>query len=136
MRFRVTMSERQAKLVVKALDMYSRLGCGQLEDIERFLRAQLVSGKGIASRLTGDKLLILREYVGLIKRHVLALGPGESLGILSREAADWTRECYDVQRVIEHGVAWAENPQGGHGVHFDKVEQAGPEPLPWLEVIG
>jgi len=135
MRFRVTMNERQAKLVIKALDLYSRLGGGQIEEIERFLRDQLVSGKGIASRLSVKKLMVLREYIGPIKRHVLALRPGESLGITSGEAADWTRECYDVQRVIQNGVAWAEMPEGGSQVWFDDVDRLGSEPLPEFEVV-
>ena len=129
------MNERQAEIVIKALDLYSRLACGQLEDIENFYRNESIRKEGIVARLSPGVLNGMYEHVRLLKSLLFNQPHGGSLGIGNPEVAGWARVCYDVQRVIEHGVAWAKRPEGGHGVDFREVDKLGDEPLAEFEVL-
>jgi len=119
-KYTLTLNEEQARILIRALDLYSRIGIGQFEEVAQ------VYDRGLKLDLTTRD----RIRAGLNIAKVEAGHPvNGSYGIHNEKVDDEFRVAYDLQKVVRHRLAWDHQPQGGMGVHFDTPDQSGSQPL-------
>jgi hypothetical protein len=124
MPYHLHMNEKQAQIIIHALDLYSRIGMGQLEEVVTILR-QNING---SNKDTLGKL----EEVGRLIREASSYwmgGAGSYYGINSEQISDSFRIAWDLQQVVRYRLAWDRNPEGGIQVIFDDPIQTSKEPF-------
>jgi len=117
MSYKVTLelSEDQARIVQSALDLYTRLGLGQIEAIDRFLNWETRN-----------------EWEGLlneVKTAGTGFPPNASMGIGHADLAERFKIAYETQCVLRNAQAWHENPEGGNTVDFYEPLKLSKHPL-------
>jgi len=120
MKVTLELSERQAKIVQSALDIYTRLGLGQIERVGDFLDWK--------TRDQWEQLLAAVKVIGT-GHH-----PNASTGISHPELDDRFKIAYEIQQVVRGKVAWHNKPEGGWTVDFDDPLKLSQEPLPECQV--
>lgn len=98
------LSPEQARVVIDALDVYSRLGAGQMEEALVFWRF----------RTKTENIEPARQIILGVKMLITGLGNGANLGIHSKELPIEYKRAYDVQQVLRHAIA-----------HEEKFERVG-----------
>lgn len=126
-RYRLTMSKKQADIIVEALDFYSRMHCGQVSEITRLFRNKVISGK--INRSVLDAACKVVKAIAFPEVHLEV-----DYGITSPEAPEESKIAYDVLQVIRNVMAWAERPDGGIEVSFDDPLQTSEEDLAEVDV--
>jgi len=154
MKYTLTMDEKTFDLLVWALDLYSRIYLGQLEEVlwtiqndpafptkdlsRRIVQlealAQLVqlAQRPLQSDALDDKYKVAnfaRDLLNVVRALVTGFPAGASYGIHSPEVDDRARQAYDIQQVIRHRLAWDRNPEGGITVNFDSPMRTSTEQL-------
>jgi len=122
-KYNIVVDEQQARILVAALDLYSRIGIGQLTEVVRVYNYEWKTPIPMVDRLV--------EVMNEAKR-VIGFGPGGSYGIHSPDVHDVFRRAFDIQCVIRHRLAFDRTPEGGFGVDFDTPRQIGELPLPTI----
>lgn len=122
MRYRLEITRKQAQVIQEACDLYSRLKCGQMEELLRFF--------DLRARASRDDFQAARVFLEKIGQIVTGLGPGVSHSVGSHEIGDEARVAYDLLQVIRNRLAWEEKPEGGLAVDFDEVRHGSQEPIP------
>jgi hypothetical protein len=129
--YNLTLNADQARVIQMALELYSRVGAGQLgflmehPEIQKRTRAARLSVTELQVAIDGIKGAIYAD-----------MAPGQYYGIHSRELLDDTRSAWDLQQVIRHRMAWdqAGNPEKRDfntmfQVFFDDPMAASKQPL-------
>jgi hypothetical protein len=123
MKFTLTFNEKQAQVLMSALEFYSRVHMGQFHVISDEFRFEHEFNQDNAHFYL-DRLremifpeLESNEYYGIYNDIV---GPGQ--------------EAWDIYQVIRHARAWKRHPEGGWTVDFSTPIEAGKEPLPEITV--
>lgn len=119
--YTLTMDAEQARILVLALDLYSRIGIGQFEEITRVYETN--------GDLSIEKEEDLKVY--LLKAKAVAGHPvNGSYGIHNPHVSDKFRVAWDIQQVVRHRLAYDARPEGNPmSVHFDTPHQCGTVPL-------
>ncbi len=125
---KITMTERQADVVEKALDLYSRIICGQFCEILSVIRHN--SPHFEMSENSEGYLLLAQQTVFPELGHSHG---GFSIG--SVRAGKVAHVAYDIQQAIRHERAWERDPNGGIQVDFDTPQQYSDIPLPKVDVL-
>ena len=125
-RYNIVVDEQQARILVAALDLYSRIGIGQLTEVVRVYNYEWKMPVPMVDRLV--------EVMNEAKR-VIGFRPGGSYGIHSPDVHDVFRRAFDIQCVIRHRLAFDRTPEGGFGVDFDTPRQIGELPLPTISHV-
>lgn len=128
-RYALSLTATQAGLLVRALDLFSRIGMGQLGDV-----AQYAAPGGLnatAYRHLKDELIRLERLVspdGTSACHY---------SISSPEIDDANRVAWDMQQVIRHRLAWDGLAEGDtpSGVSFYEPMRYSAEPLPAIAKV-
>ena len=120
--YNLSLTERQAQVLVDALDLYSRIGMGQLTEISHVLRMN--------SKAVDEVDMMLREA-----SYCWMGGAGSYYGITSDKINDVFRVAWDLQQVIRYRLAWDRNPDGGIQVHFDEPLKSSAEPLAVIKKV-
>lgn len=118
-KYQLTINENQAKILVRVLDFYSRIGMGQFWSL--------------LDRFDIEKNDLLEKSSWELRAELfprLGTHPGSAWGIHSKEIDDDNRVCWDLQQVIRHRVSWDNEPNGGITVNFDNPMKSSKEPLP------
>lgn len=102
--YQLTIDENQARILIQALDLYSRLGIGQYEEAVSFLKWQS------DPRLEGkheecDKAM---KHLNEIKMLLFNMPSNASYGIYSEKVPDCFRAAWDILKVIRHQL-WKDN---------------------------
>lgn len=128
----LTLTDAQADLLVAALDLYARIGIGQLETLLEYPGVRLSpSGRADA-----------RYHVAALKHELfdLPISASDSYGIYSQEAVLPAKNAYDLRSVVRHRLAWdrAGNPTERDWrtmitVDYDEPRQAGSEELATIQ---
>lgn len=118
--YQLLLTERQAQVITDALDLYARIGSGQLEEISHILRLN----PGPAHEKIEAVSRLTREAASCWMGHA-----GGHHGISSDKIHDCFRIAYDLQQVIRYRLAWDRHPEGGIQVHFDEPMKYSQEPL-------
>ncbi len=128
--YTLTLNERQAEVVAAALDLYARIGIGQFEEIVSIYEGAQM---GLGKTTDAGKLHAAKRFVEDAKHELTGFPANASHGIMSDKVNDTFRVAYDIGKVLRHRLAWDRSPEGGYGVHFDKPDRIGKEPLPTLK---
>jgi hypothetical protein len=121
--YHLSMTELQAQVIINALELYSRIGMGQLQEIVYVLRMN--SSPGAIDFDALDKVeKLAREASSYFMK-----GSGGYYGISSNKINDSFRVAWDIQQVIRYRLAWDRNPEGGIQVHFDEPYKTSAEEL-------
>lgn len=96
-RYVLTLDPKQARIVIAALDLYSRIGMRQLEEIGSVLSTAL--------NRTEEDHVVMRGAGAMFRaaKEILGFGHGESLGIFHAPHA--ARVAWDIQQVLRKAVA-------------------------------
>jgi len=108
----LTMSENQARTIISALDLYSRLGIGQVDRVKEVLDRDFGRWKGDSN----DIKLLLRK----IKDYYFPEFKGGNgyFGIFQESCPEESKISWDLIQVIRYALAWHNNPAGGMTVDF------------------
>jgi len=122
--YKITVTERQADIIIDALDLWSRMHMGQWNEI-------LMFAKNHDCRFEAEKLIdVLRFICGMLPGR----SPSGYYGIHSKEISDSARVAWDLQQVIRHRLSWDRDPEGGWTVNFDTpMQSCEEEPLARIE---
>ena len=119
-KYTLTLNKKQADILIAALDLYTRIGIGQFEEIlsvyDRGLQLADVTREGMRNGL---------DFVKQLAGHP----PNGSHGIHNQAVDDNFRVSYDLKQVIRNRIAWDREPKGGMQVDFDEPRATGKEPL-------
>jgi hypothetical protein len=128
--YHLAMTEKQAQVLVNALDLYSRIGMGQLTEVAHILRMTVVGNPSG----TVDAL----DAVERLTREASSMwmgGSGGYYGITSEKISDVFRVAWDLQQVIRYRLAWDRKPEGGIQVHFDDPMKTSAEELAVIKKV-
>ncbi len=119
-KYEISLNAEQADLLVKALDLFTRIGLGQFEAVleayDRDLKLPLEKRELITSGLNTAKLAAGHPVNG-------------SFGINNPAMHEKFRDTWDICQVVRHRLAWDRKPEGGPQVWFDRPYRAGALPL-------
>ena len=125
----ITLTEEQLRLVQEALDMYSRIGIGQLWVIkdhptfEEILRKKSTFDGKVEYSLYHDMRERADKYFALGRDTLLinsTLGQHGSFGIYNKEVDETCRVAYDLVQIIRHEF-WKANPDRSEHVVMSSV---------------
>ena len=125
-KYNIVVDEQQARILVAALDLYSRIGIGQLTEVVRVYNYEWKMPVPMVDRLVD----VMNEA-----KRVIGFGPGGSYGIHSPDVHDVFRRAFDIRCVVRHRLAFDRTPEGGFGVDFDTPRQIGELPLPTISHV-
>lgn len=105
---------RYAKVMVKALDFYVRMGIGQVKEIQSLISiGQIPSKNGIVDSFIVEHALSDLSFA-------LGFHPNGSFGIGSRSVTQDTHAAYELERVLQKALAEHFNPNPSlRGVNYD-----------------
>lgn len=94
-RYTIDVTEEQLGVILRALDVYSRIGMGQLE-VAVYETVRDLFWKPTD---TEDVWRRARSYINMVKTYVWGHTANSSFGIFSRDVPAECREAYDIQQV-------------------------------------
>lgn len=114
------MTIEQAKVVQNALDFYSRIGIGQIEEVQRVLRDQMgfdfVAYAEPQSKIDWEEI---RSFLTCIKTY-LGFECNASYGIGNAAVSIAVHRSYEVYKVLCLALAMDREPNPGyHNVFYD-----------------
>lgn len=114
------LSEKQLRIIQESLDLYSRLLCGQLDELIWFFKKH--------TDFKTDEHI--DNTILELKRRIFPQLPERSFyGIAGKKTPNESKIAYDMLCVIRNGLAWHKQPSGGFMVDFDKPLNISHEPL-------
>lgn len=119
-KYNITVTESQANILVRALDLFSRIGIGQFENVVEVYNHDF--------RLDAVKQERIRLCLQWAKEEAGHPANG-SYGIHNKAVSNDFRAAYDLQQVIRHRIAWDRRPEGGIQVNFDEPRSISGLPL-------
>lgn len=125
--FVLTLTASQAQTLVEALDMFSRIGIGQIHEVEN-----VVTRYGMDRKEHNYEAV--RNALDFVRRELMGFEPGGSYGIFHKKVHNVFKDAWDLQQVIRYVLAWTKNPEGGFGVNFHDPLKSGESPLATMEV--
>lgn len=135
-KYTLTINGEQAKTLMAALELYSRMLMGQvhyLGETGRYGTGHLPKTMPFDKDEDGKPRPVDEKQLEAALRwlNVVVTGsPGHgSWGITSEAVDDRARVAYDMQQVIRHFLAFERKPEGGIQVDFDAPMKWGAEPL-------
>lgn len=108
-KYNLEITEKQAKIIIQSLDFFSRMGCGQWNEI--FYHPSI----GFSKEPNINE--IARNNINFTKNLIMGLGKNEFIGIF--ESDECNKIAWDILQVIRHRIAWDNEPRGGIQVIFD-----------------
>lgn len=119
------LTDKQIKVIISALDNYSRIGIGQLEDIANIIQE-------LHPKLTQHDFIsydIKKSYLDPLKEKLWGFKYGASYGITNEKVHNNAKIAYDIQKTLQLYIAAKENHMKG-SVWFDgNLLHLGSEPL-------
>lgn len=107
--YNLELDKEQADILIRALDLYSRILSGQIDSVLSALQHEMRFTK----QVNNDKIRNLCEQI-----KVEAFPELGSTYYAISGACESARIAYDIQQVVRYVKAWAEHPEGGHTVDF------------------
>jgi len=128
-KYSLHIDEDQAKVLIKALDLYSRIGLGQFQEIIYAFNWRKIVGREDFDLRYGEA----KEHLNKAKFHLTLHPPNASLGIFCKETPEEAKMTWDIQQVVRHRLAWDKEPKGGWRVDFDNPMQSSQKQLPTIK---
>lgn len=126
MKIIIEVNETQANIIKEALDLYSRILAGQLEEIEYTLRKYYYKHLDPEDRRKVETLM--KEYKLCMFDWILQ-STNESIGISNEELHDNAKVAYDIIQVLRNKISWFKQPEGDILCSFDKPIKFGSHEL-------
>lgn len=126
-KYKIELNEEQVNTLIKALDLYSRIGLGQFHEI---LDWQFNWNKNISYE--NDNYIC--EQLDLIKFILTDFSSNEYRGICSPDTPERCKVAFDIQQVVRYCQAWHNNPKGDITVNYDEPMVCSNQPLPKCSV--
>lgn len=134
-RVRVTMTYPAAHFVVSALDLFTRMGIGQLTEISSMARwEQLRNSAG--NPVDDNRIQRMESLLQDAKSSVLGFAAGASLGIHHPKVNPVVLRCYQVQRGLRHRMAWDADARTTHSTWHQEPSFSGADSVLVLTVDG
>lgn len=125
MKVTLEMNETQAKVLMNALELYSRLKMGQLDTLKWMVVPIIPETSSIVE---------FNNTINELKKIMFPdLEPNQYYGIFMEEAGDG-QIAFDIYQVVRHDISWFKEPKGGVYVDFNTPMRASKEPLPKVNV--
>jgi len=121
--YELSISEKQARVILASLDLFSRIGIGQLREVLRHPQYQL---KMIDDNET---YTYCQRLLDQVKKLLTGHGPHSSYGVCHPEVHEDSNIAYDLLQVIRHRLSWDRIPDGGPEINFDPPIQFSEEEL-------
>jgi len=119
MKVTITLNKKQIAVMMDALDLYSRVGWGQLRFLDDVYADRDYDRDAVREHLDAIKEIVFPELGGADVRQPRPKGAQVS---------------WDIYQVIRHVYAWHRHPEGGITVNFDKPMRMSGEPLPEMKI--
>jgi hypothetical protein len=129
----LTLTRQQLRLIESALELYMRLGIGQLEIVGEKLLMELFY-KMFKDRYSSSKE-IEDKFLRPMKQEMFGFGPGASFGISSDKVHDGVKIGYDLQKVIQKHIATVEDHHKYSVWHDGPMLHLGSEPIAEISEI-
>jgi hypothetical protein len=119
-RVQVTLTIPQARAMVEALDIYMRLGLGQVQMV-----AEMVADGSIpikSGSLKVPEMDVIHNVTALCNeiRRELGFQPGESYSVGNRAVSDKAHRAYEIEKVVKKVLAMHDNPNPTFcGLNYD-----------------
>jgi hypothetical protein len=130
--YTLTINEKQADVLVKALDAYSRIHLFQLEDVANVLKWHNRKVYDLDEKeIPIENLSGLTDALLDLKAEFLNCPRNASHGIYSQKISELARISYDLQQVIRYSL-WCNDPEKEkhrHTVCSNEPIRASKEPL-------
>lgn len=136
-RVQITMDLKQARIMMRAMDFYSRILMGQFAEIEHMF-FQYEPNDPVFGRYLDDKARDnVRAGLELVKDEIYPkLEYYAYYGITCPPCPVNATIVYDVFKSMDHAIAWHLNPEGGLFVSYDPPMHWYKElPLPEVKVF-
>ena len=115
----ITITIPQARAMVAALDIYMRLGLGQVQMISEMVADGSIP---IKSGLDQSEMDVIHNVAALCNeiRRELGFLPGESYGVGNRAVSVEAHRAYEMEKVIQKVLVLHDDPTPTfRGVHYD-----------------
>jgi len=111
-KYQLELDEEQAKIIQRALDLYMRVGTGQIEHpvCDALTRAMF--------DVSTDQFCAARDELAIVSEKLTGYSSNASRCIGSPDLPNEFKRACDIHDVIRHRIAWDRNPEGGIGVSF------------------
>jgi hypothetical protein len=126
--YTLNLDSTQANVLVKALDLYSRMGMGQIEEVAHVL-GQMHYGK-----VPYEKVHELEDALKKAKKDLFDCHPNASYGICGPKVPAEAKTAYDVECVLRQAVAKQEEAESWNVWHHDPLHTNREVPLARVSV--
>lgn len=130
MKYQLIITKEQSEVIIKALDLFSRIGSAQFDEVlkhPQWDNRKLVEDDSIWKYESCNRLL------AAVKRLLTGFPENASYGIGAPEVDEGSKMAYDILQVIRRQLAWDENPKGGVQVDFCELLQFAKHELPEIK---
>ncbi len=133
--YTLTLTDKQARWLQKALDFYTRIGIGQWQEFTNVIYEMMSNGllptsSGRSGERADELVLLAIEHA---KQVHLDMAPNASFGIVSPDVADPVKVLYDLGAVLRKAIAKADR-HSPMSVWHDSPMHLGSEPLASIEL--
>ena len=126
-KYKLVISEKQAKVIIQALDLFSMVGTAQFEELLNHPQWR----KKVLTDPTDNN--VCKTLLSEAKRVLTGFSQNASYSVLDGKVSEENRIAYDILQVVRYKLAWDKNPKGGMQIDFDKPSPLSEEPLPEIE---
>jgi hypothetical protein len=117
----------EAALVQRALELYARIGMGQMDFIaDEFGYNQLKRTDG--SLNSPANMEQARATLDQLRFELTGMAPCTSYGIYGDRTSDAVKKAWGMQHAVRHRMAWDRQPLGGGSTQFDEPCTQDPNP--------
>ena len=102
----------KCKFLILVLDLYSRIGIGQFEEI--------LHVDNIRKNIPNNERNKIESLLKDVKFLLTGCPVNGSLGIYNPDVPQNAKMAHDIMQVIRHRISWDQNPKGGITVNFDE----------------
>lgn len=124
-KYTIKLNETQLRIALEALDLYSRLLCGQTTEAANFLRWHTISSGSEINQEAAEAAGVLLKDAFFGNTEISSTNA--SYGIRSDKAPKEAKVAYDMIQVARYVRAWSKNPEGGIQVDFHTPWKCGNE---------
>jgi hypothetical protein len=131
----ITMTVKQARLQMRAMDLYMRILMGQFEEIEHMFFFFGEEGEKFKRKPEDHEKMHI--HLKWLKKFVYPqLSENAYWGITGQPCPEEATMIYDMYKTMDNAISWHQNPKGGWTVNFDKPMHWYKElPLPEVKVF-
>lgn len=129
------MTLEQARLLMSAMDLYSRLLMGQFEEFEHLF--SFFGEDAIRYKRQSEDRMAVSSCLRIMKLCIYPeLAENASWGITGSPCPERATIIYDMYKSLDYKISWHGNPKGGITVNYDRPMHWYKElPLPDVKVF-